>query len=158
MGWMWRAATVCLLAVGVGACGSSAHDPNPSTTTVAQTPPGKDAKPVVRPGAVLSARLTGRLPAPVQLPAVAPRGNGLLMIGGLNAADGSVADIVQVDGSRTRMVGRLPVALHDAAAATAAGRTLFIGGGNAGAGSDQVLRLTSGRQARPYARLPAGAS
>jgi DNA-binding beta-propeller fold protein YncE/N-acetylneuraminic acid mutarotase len=111
-----------------------------------------------RPGAALRARLTGRLPAPVQLPAVARRGDGLLMMGGLSAADASVADIVRVSDGGSRIVGRLPVALHDAAAATADGRTLFIGGGNAGAGSAQVLRVTPGRAPRPYARLPVGAS
>jgi hypothetical protein len=59
----------------------------------------------------LTFRRIGRLPAPVQLPSVvaAPRG-GVLVVGGLSAADTSTDAIVLVGRSGSaRTVGRLPL-------------------------------------------------
>ena len=69
------------------------------------------------------------LPAPVQLPAVAPAPGGVFSVGGLDAADSSVAGVVLIDGSGARDVAKLPLALHDAAAAQIDGQTYMFGGG-----------------------------
>jgi N-acetylneuraminic acid mutarotase len=86
----------------------------------------------------------GRLPAPVQLPAVAARGAAVLAMGGLDAADASVASIIRVDARGARQVGALPAARHDAAAATI-GRDVYVaGGGDAGTASAAILRVHAG--------------
>jgi hypothetical protein len=98
-----------------------------------------------------------RLPAAVQLPAVARNGTGVLALGGLNAADASVAGMVLLDGASARPVGRLPEALHDAAAASIDGQTYLFGGSNGASTSAAILRV--GRTgARVAGRLPVGAS
>ncbi|MFL5895528.1 MAG: hypothetical protein ACJ76Z_10520, partial [Thermoleophilaceae bacterium] len=105
-------------------------------------------------------RRVGRLPAPVQLPAVAPQGNGALVIGGLDRADASSSSIVRIGsgGAAARQTGRLPAALHDAAAATLGSRTLFVGGGNAGSSSGAIMLVAPGGTTTRVGSLPTAAS
>jgi YVTN family beta-propeller protein len=109
---------------------------------------------------VLAVRRAGRLPAPVQLPAVAALpGGAAAVIGGLDAADASLDTIVHVAPRlRATRVGTLPSAQHDAAAASLGGKVFFFGGGNAGATSDAVLDVRRGNATKQVAKLPVGAS
>jgi Kelch motif len=100
---------------------------------------------------------TTRLPAAVQLPAVAPDGAGAIALGGLNAADASVASMILIDPTGARPAGRLPQALHDAAAVRIDGQVYFFGGGNAGSTSAAILRMGQSG-ASLVGRLPVGAS
>ncbi|MFN8110347.1 MAG: YncE family protein [Thermoleophilia bacterium] len=74
----------------------------------------------------------GRMPVPFQDPAVAapPSGVGALLIGGLSAADTSIADIHVVHGARVGVIGRIPQAMHDAAAVMLGGTAYLFGGGD----------------------------
>jgi hypothetical protein len=116
--------------------------------------PGDATTQAVAP-AHLAARAAGRLPVPLQDAAGATdAGGNALLIGGLDSADRSVAQIAAVSGGRTHTVGSLPAPLHDAAAARVAGHVYLFGGGTV-ASSDQILRLDSGgRGATPVATLP----
>jgi DNA-binding beta-propeller fold protein YncE len=143
----------CVVLAGCG--GGSGASPRAASTPVATAPA---PRPAATPGPRLRARVLGRLPAPVELPAVATRGSALLAIGGLDAADASMSSIVRVEGAQARVVGHLPRPLHDAAAATAGTTTLFAGGGEAGAGSRGILRILPGGGTRPAGSLPVGAS
>src|SRR4051794_17801522 len=75
---------------------------------------------------------TWRLPAAVQLPALAagPRGH-VVAAGGLSAADVSVPDLVRLRPGPPRRDGPLPLALHHAPAGTVRGAADRLGGGPA---------------------------
>ena len=109
---------------------------------------------------VLAVSRAGRLPAPVQLPAVAALpGGAAAVLGGLDAADASLDTIIHVAPRlRATRVGTLPSAQHDAAAASLGGKVFFFGGGNAGATSDAVLDVRRGNATKQVAKLPVGAS
>jgi hypothetical protein len=87
---------------------------------------------------------THRLPAPVQLPALAARGREILALGGLDAADASVASVLRVAPGRARAIDALPQALHDAGAATLGGRVYVFGGGTPAGPTDQIVQLGHG--------------
>jgi hypothetical protein len=139
--------------VAAGGCGG-AH----ATTRAASTVSEARSAAATIPGPV-ALHLTGtvRLPAAVQLPAVAPYGSGALAIGGLDSADASVSDILSIGDGGARDVGRLPAARHDAAAANIDGQAYFFGGGDLGSASDLILRVGSGGS-RVVGRLPINAS
>ena len=61
-------------------------------------------------------RSVGTLAQPLQDAAAAPIGSGALLLGGLNAADTSVADIRFVSTRGNTARGSLPGVRHDAAA------------------------------------------
>src|SRR5205823_531461 len=85
---------------------------------------------------------TSRLLAPLQDAAAAPAGaQGILLAGGLTAADTSSDAITVLTGARARPLGRLPGALHDAAAVASGGAVYLFGGGNGIAQLDGVLRI-----------------
>ena len=154
---------VCVV-VAIGAvtwagqgCGGAGPADGPHATSTS-TPAAHTRDPVkVQP--VLTVRRAGRLPAPVQLPAVAGLASGgAQVMGGLDAADASVDAIVRVHGRRAVQVGQLPGALHDAGAARIGTRVFFFGGGNAGSTSADVLEVAPGGGARHAGKLPVGAS
>lgn len=101
------------------------------------------------------------MPAPLPLAlsgeAVAKRGHGFVVIGGLDAAGSSMTQITSVSasapGAKARADGSLASPLHDAAAATIGTSTLVFGGG-ATATTDAVERLVPGRPAREVGQLP----
>src|SRR5690349_13381517 len=134
-------------------CGSAGH------RQAAAADPARPSRPPVRAGVRLTVRRLGHLPAPVQLPAVARLGHGVVAAGGLDAGDASTAAVVRVDPApfSARQIGALPAPLHDAAAATTGTRTLLAGGGDAGAGRSDVLRILPSGATRPAGLLPAGA-
>src|SRR4051794_14335684 len=111
-----------------------------------------------RGGVRLRLAATWRLPAAVQLPALAagPRGH-VVAAGGLSAADVSVPDMVRLRPGPPRRDGQLPLAVHDAAAAAIGGATYVFGGGTATGSSAAIIRTRPG-PARTRARLPAPSS
>jgi YVTN family beta-propeller protein len=68
-------------------------------------------------------------------------GHRLLLIGGLNSADISTADVRTISGGRERTIGRVPTVFHDGAA-VAIGRFAYeFGGGDGVRQLDQILRV-----------------
>lgn len=103
-------------------------------------------------------RESGQLPAPVQDAAAAPAGSaGPLLIGGLDSAEASVADVLQINAGEARRIGALPTALHDACASAVAGRVYVFGGGQLTSFS-QILSVGSAGAAQPVGALPTPAS
>ena len=144
----------CLVALA--GCGAKADR---TSTRPAQDTGPRATEAALPPASVLRVRATaaGRLPAPLQDPATTAAGTGARAMGGLNAADASVADVLAVTRSgRASPAGRLPAALHDAAAATLGHTTYLFGGGNLGTTSDQIVAV--GGRDRVAARLPREAS
>jgi YVTN family beta-propeller protein len=107
---------------------------------------------------VLKVSSTRRLPSPVQLPALAATGGAVLAIGGLDAADTSVADIVRVAPGTPRVVGHLPVAAHDIGAAGLGGKAYAFGGGTASGPVTTIAGITPGGTVSTAGRLPAAIS
>ena len=95
------------------------------------------------------------LPAAVSRPTVFATGGGLLVVGGLTAADSTTSSILRVDLARTtvRQAGQLPVPVHDAAGAVVKGRDLLFGGGST-AVSSAVQDVTPGESPRVISHLP----
>jgi YVTN family beta-propeller protein len=151
---------VAALAVAVGAgavaCGSDQH----AVTTTGET---KRTKPAVRvrlqPPRVLQERTVGALPAPVQDAAAAKTATGVLLLGGLTAADTSTASIVVVRSAHGSLTGSLPVAVHDAAAVSLARAVYLFGGGTGSSQLDTIVRVNgAGRAAGTVGTLPAPSS
>jgi YVTN family beta-propeller protein len=149
------AGALVALALAQG-CGGGSGQPatSGSTQPAARAHAGRPAR------EELMVRRAGRLPAPVQLPAVAALPDGAaVIIGGLNAGDASLDAILRLGrGRAVSQIGTLPNAQHDAAAASLQGRVFFFGGGDAGSTSDKVLDVRGGTASRVVARLPVGAS
>ena len=98
----------------------------------------------------------GELQAGVQWPATATIGDRVLLMGGLDQATASVADIFSVSPGGVERIGVLPYAVHDAAGATLGGRAYLFGRGEPSF-SDILAVGPSGRTA-VAGHLPAGAS
>lgn len=140
---------------GAWACGCGSSGAAPHRIPVSA---GADRQRAVRARSpMLRVRSVTRLPAAVQLPAVAPLADGALALSGLDALDASVAGVVRIDANGAHSAGSLPVALHDAAATSIDGHVYLFGGGNAGSASAAIMRV-EGAAARVVARLPVAAS
>jgi hypothetical protein len=146
--WPTAGALAVVLACG---CGSHSRDPVSSRTPA---PPVATADPAQTSRARLLVVATRRLPAPVQLPALALRGRGVLALGGLDAADTSVASVTQVLPAPAHPAGTLPQALHDAGAAALGPHVYVFGGGTAAGPLDSIVEVGSG----VVGHLPAPAS
>jgi hypothetical protein len=138
-----RVAAVGLLTVSCSApTGSSpAAESSPSSSRAhAATAPGSAAPTsptqtaaAGTPAVTLTSALAAvTLPAAVSRPTVFATVGGLLVVGGLTAADSTTSSILRVDLARTtvRQAGQLPVPVHDAAGAVVKGRDLLFGGGS----------------------------
>ena len=95
------------------------------------------------------------LPAAVSRPIVYPAGAGLLVVGGLTAADTTTRAILRVDLSAGTVhpAGLLPVGVHDAGGAVVDGRDLIFGGGST-AVTSAVQDVTPGTTLRVISHLP----
>ena len=98
------------------------------------------------------------LAAPLQDPAVARLGDGLLLAGGLTAADTSSDQLTLVRPHGARQLGHLPAALHDAGAAALDGSAYLFGGGNGSAQLDTIERIDANGHVSAAGRLPAASS
>jgi DNA-binding beta-propeller fold protein YncE len=103
-------------------------------------------------------RTIAALPKPVQDAAAARSGSGVLVVGGLSAADTSVPDIRYVSARGDARRGSLAGARHDAAAVSLGGTTYVFGGGDGVRQLDQIVAVGRGGRARIVGRLPEGAS
>ena len=119
---------IAALALVAGAgCSSS----SPKQTAVSAKPrPAAHVVPARPRSTRLVERSVGSLAQPLQDAAAAPSGSGALLLGGLNAADTSVADIRFVSSQGDRSRGSLPRVRHDAAAVSLGGAAYVFGGGN----------------------------
>jgi YVTN family beta-propeller protein len=134
--------------------------PRHDTARAVHAPQPVPARPAGRARATrVAARRAGDLAAPLQ-DAAAAAGNGhVVLIGGLDAADTSTADIRTLSGGAARTVGRVAHAFHDAAA-VAIGRAVYVFGGGDGVRQlDGILRVDpSSATSRTVGRLPAPSS
>jgi DNA-binding beta-propeller fold protein YncE len=148
-----RGIALAALAAAITGCGAHHTTPRRSAPTPAGTPPRRTA-----PGVALRVVSWRSLPAPVQLPGLARVGASILAAGGLNAADGSVADIVRVAPGAPRRIGALPGAIHDVGAATLGSSAYVFGGGSASGPTDAITQIGAGGRARRAGRLPVALS
>jgi hypothetical protein len=134
-----------------------------------QTPTAPTRSPSARPGASVpapspahqqmvtftSSMAPFKLPAAVSRPTVFAAGDGLLMVGGLTAADTTTQAIWRLDLSLRTVnpAGQLPVPVHDAAGAVVDGRDLVFGGGST-AVTSAVQDVTPGASPRVVSHLP----
>jgi hypothetical protein len=96
-----------------------------------------------------------KLPAAVSRPTVFAAVEGLLVVGGLTAADTTTQAILRVDVAQRTVntAGGLPVPVHDAAGAVVNGRNLIFGGGST-AVTSAVQDVTPGASPRVISHLP----
>jgi hypothetical protein len=102
-------------------------------------------------------RVAGRLPSPVQDAAGAPTPQGdILLAGGLDRTDRSVAAIVRSGAHESRVMGRLPSPVHDATAASQGGFVYVIGGRGPGLTSQrsEILAVTARGRVTKAGTLP----
>jgi DNA-binding beta-propeller fold protein YncE len=144
------------LALAAGsACSSSKHASDQQTTSTSAVHHAAAPKPR---SVVVVERIVGSLAQPLQDAAAAPSGAGALLLGGLNAADTSIADVRFVSRRRDAVRGSLPGVRHDAAAVSLRGSAYVFGGGNGPSQLDEIVRVMPGGQARVVGRLPQPAS
>ena len=95
------------------------------------------------------------MPSAVSRPIVYPAGEGLLVVGGLTAADSTTPSIVRVDltAGTVRTTGQLALGVHDAGGAVVHGRDLLFGGGSTVVTS-AVQDVTAGTASQVIGRLP----
>lgn len=137
---------------GCGSTGATTNSPRHSDPSRAK---GSAGAPKPAQALPLVAHTTITLPAPVQAPATTASGGHAVLIGGLDQADVSVADVIDAGPAGAHAIGSLPVARHDAAAATLRGRAYVIGGGEPS--FDQIDAVTAAG-VTPAGMLPVPAS
>ncbi len=162
----WRRTALAILliaaaasaAAGVWAADSDHADPTASTRTAGKKPAARPhAQPIGR--LRVDSRAAGSLTVPIQDAAIATFGRRILLLGGLNSADTSTADVRAIVGGRTRTIGRLPTVFHDGAAIRIGAFVYEFGGGDGVRQLDQILRVdpASGETIR-VGTLPAPSS
>ena len=149
-----------LAAAAVAGCGSHASSAahQHASAATASTPAQGTAPRRPTAGVGLRVVRSRSLPAPVQLPGLARAGNTVLAVGGLDAADSSVADVVRVAPGAPRRVGALPAAVHDVGAATLGSSLYVFGGGSAGGPTAAITQVAPGGSTRPAGHLPVAMS
>ena len=143
---------------GCGSHSGASHDR--ATSAVPGTTPAKvgTARPRAAVGVGLHVVVSRSLPAPVQLPGLARAGTSVIAVGGLDSADGSVADVVRVAPGTPRRVGALPAAIHDVGATTLGSSLYVFGGGSASGPTAAITQVASGGSTRPAGHLPVAMS
>lgn len=157
-GSAYAAAAIGLVVVGCSAPAVSA--PARSKSSAASTSAAAASAPAISPARSTVMKLSSRmalftLPAAVSRPTVFAAGEGLLVVGGLTAADSTTQAILRIDLARGTVnpAGRLPVPVHDAAGAVLNGRDLLFGGGST-AVTSAVQDVTPGGSPRVISHLP----
>ena len=150
------AAAVGFLVGGCAGASASTHSDAPVSrpaATRSARPPTSGV--TTRLLTITSALAPFRLSSAVSRPIVYPSGGGLLIVGGLTAADRTTQAILRVDlsGGTVQPAGRLPVPVHDAGGAMVAGRDLLFGGGST-AVTSAVQDVTPGTPPRVVSHLP----
>jgi DNA-binding beta-propeller fold protein YncE len=100
------------------------------------------AKPVAQPmQRDLVEKVTGSLPAALMDPSYVSSGGGIVLLGGLNAADTSVDTVIAAAYHGSKVIARLPSVRHDTAAA-AINRNIYVfGGGNGPSQLSDIVRV-----------------
>ena len=156
-------AIVAVAALVVWATGGSGGGNGGTSTTVASTTAGtarSSGKATGTRRVRLVERRTGTLASPVQDAAAASVPGGVMLLGGLTAADTSRTDVRIATPTGDRAAGELPTALHDTAAVRL-GSSVYLFGGGTGSNtqSDEILRVpAAGGPGVVVARLPAPSS
>jgi hypothetical protein len=146
------------LLAALAGCGGS--DAGTSASTATMTSSSTAAAKPAPPEKLVTRVAQAGIPAPLSGEAAAPvPGGGVLVIGGVDAADVSTATITSVGpGARAvRPAGSLAEPLHDAAAARLGDATLVFGGG-AATELDSVERIAAGGKATTIGTLPSARS
>ena len=145
-------------AAGVWAAGRDHDDRAASPLAARGQPPARPAARARGPFLVGS-RAAGSLAAPIQDAAIATVGRRLLLLGGLDSADTSTADVRRIVGGRARTIGRVPGVFHDGAALRIGSSVYEFGGGDGVRQLAQILRVdpTTGKAVR-VGSLPAPSS
>jgi len=161
--WLRIAVAGLLIAAGASAAAVWAadrdHDDGASSDQAAAT--GKDSRSLAELNRPLRirARPAGSLAAPLQDAAMTAVGAKLLLLGGLDAADVSTADVRTVVRGRERTIGRLPTVFHDGAAVRIGRFAYEFGGGDGIRQLDQILRVDpSTGAAKRVGKMPAPSS
>jgi DNA-binding beta-propeller fold protein YncE len=132
----------------------------PVSTAHVHSTPRSQADPVAQPvQRDLSEKVTGSLPAALMDPSYVSSGGGIVLLGGLNAADTSVDTVIAAGYHGASVIGRLPSVRHDTAAAVI-NRTIFVfGGGNGPSQLSDIVRVSPRTgHSRLTGRLPAASS
>ncbi len=157
-------AVVIALALGtVGAMlarhGKKTAAPPASTKTAQGTTPTHGdpvAQPVQRD---LAEKVTGSLPAPLMDPSYVASGGGIVLLGGLNAADTSVDTVIAAAYHGSQVIARLPSVRHDTAAAVINRNIYVFGGGNGPSQLSDIVRVDPRRGTSSLiGHLPAASS
>jgi YVTN family beta-propeller protein len=142
----WRRIGLAALAVGVvaGVAGvwaawgddEQAAPPPPARRKPAARSPARSTGPLR-----IGSQAAGSLAAPIQDAAIVTFRRRILLLGGLDAADTSTADVRTIARGRLRTIGRLPGAFHDGAAVRIGSYVYEFGGGDGIRQLDQILRV-----------------
>jgi YVTN family beta-propeller protein len=160
--WLRIAVAVLLIGAGVSAAAVWAADrDHDDVEPSAQPAAGKAGRHRAEPSRPLRIRASpaGSLSAPLQDAAMASAGGKLLLLGGLDAADVSTAEIRTVTRGRERTIGRLPTVFHDGAAVGVGRFAYEFGGGDGIRQLDQILRVDPSTGAvKRVGKMPAPSS
>src|SRR6478735_5994671 len=96
------------------------------------------ARPVQRD---LAETVTGSLAAPLMDPSYVASAGGIVLLGGLNAADTSVDTVIAAGYHGGRTIAHLPAVRHDTAAAVLNRDIYVFGGGNGPSQLDDIVRV-----------------
>jgi YVTN family beta-propeller protein len=110
--------------------------PRPARPQPAAPSPGRSTGPLR-----IGSRAAGSLAAPIQDAAIVTFRRRILLLGGLDAADTSTADVRTIAGGRVQTIGRLPNVFHDGAAVRIGSNVYEFGGGDGIRQLDQILRV-----------------
>jgi hypothetical protein len=150
--WLPAAAAMVVLTLlaGCGSSGSGSRSSGGGGSTAAVEPRSPP-----RPRHLVVRVVHHHLPAPVSGEAVVAQGKDLLLTGGLDESDVSIATVTRFDPTTgaARPDGELSEPLHDVAAAAVPGGVLVFGGGSATT-TAEVQRLVPGGSGEAVDRLP----
>jgi YVTN family beta-propeller protein len=89
----------------------------------------------------LTEKVTGSLPSALMDPSYVASGGGIVLLGGLNAADTSVDTVIAAGYHGASVIGRLPSVRHDTAAAVLNRNVYVFGGGNGPSQLNDIVRF-----------------
>lgn len=143
-----------LLAVLLAGCGGSGSRSMSADATLPAAP-STESPSSGPPPKIEVETLRYHLPAPLSGEAVVPRGKELMVIGGLDQSDASVATVTSLDpvSGEAESAGRLSQPLHDLAAAEVSSGVLIFGGGSATT-TAEVQRVVPGAAGEAVGELP----
>ena len=135
---------------------SAPTTPSKSVESTARSTADPVAQPVQRD---LAEKVTGSLPSALMDPSYVASGGGIVLLGGLNAADTSVDTVIAAAYHGSKVIARLPSVRHDTAAA-AINRNIYVfGGGNGPSQLSDIVRVDPRRGTSSLiGHLPAASS